>query len=79
MKQAIKCPCGEGGDPTLVGTTTKADECGSATQFAWSHVGHYFYLVVRAPFATHGHGGTYEITLDDPGLASRNTSNYTPK
>lgn len=78
-EKAIECPCGVGGEPALVGTTAKADEYGSATQFAWSHLDHYFYLVVRAPFVAHGRGGSYQITMTDPGLANTNTSNYRAK
>lgn len=64
MKAKIECPCGStGGDPSFIGVTTKADEYGTETKFSWfAGCGHYVYLVVRAPFASHGHGGEYELT-----------------
>lgn len=79
MKEEIKCPCGKDGTLFFVGSTTKADQYGSATQLSWCHLDHYFYFVVRAPFVTHGHrGSSYEITMTDPGLASWNRSNHDP-
>lgn len=63
----IKCPC-NGRHPSdglsFIGVTAMANEYGTETKFAWfsDGCGHYVYLVVRAPFTTHGHGGEYEVT-----------------
>ena len=60
----VTCPCGAAqSEPSFIGLTTRADEYGTETKFAWfSPCGHYVFLVVRAPFVTHGYGGSYEIT-----------------
>lgn len=67
-KNQALCPCGEGRhDPNFIGGTQRANEYGLEAKFAWfdSRCGHYFFLFVNAPFATHGYGGSYELTLTD--------------
>lgn len=65
----VACPCGAtGGAPDFIGVTHRANEYGAEAKFAWfsgAGCGHYFFLFVRAPFLSHGHGGEYEFTQTD--------------
>lgn len=62
----IVCPCGSGSlEASFIGSTTKSDEYESRTKYAWfdDRCGHYIFLLIRAPFASHGRrGGDHEIT-----------------
>ena len=66
-EKAVECPCGVGGHLFFCGSTTRANDRGSITQYAWCHLDHYFYVVLKATFTAHGGTATIDVTLKDPG------------